>query len=174
MEDNIIKKIQVKIEKENKILENSSIKVKIFDFHYNEGVMLIVKDGSIDKVFILKASSQYQVDIYKEKMKLENGLFIDDLVAWIYNLYNPVRFLYEFVGGSLNGKIMTREEIEKLAIGKTNNIQKYRKNERKSTIKELDNQPIIKDYLGPIFNRISAGIIYLKYETQETYNEMSK
>ena len=174
MEDNIIKKVQVKIEKENKILENSNIKVKIFDFHYKEGVMLIVKDGSVDKVFILKASGQYQVDIYKEKVKIENGLFIDNLTAWIYNLYNPVSFLYEFVGGSLNGKIMTREEIEKLAIGKTMDMQEYRKNGGTTPMKELDNQPIIKDYLGPMFNGISAGIIHLRYETQEIYDEISK
>lgn len=39
-----------------------------------------------------------------------------------------MKFLYEFVGGIFNGKTMTKEEIDKIAIGKTEDMEEYRKN----------------------------------------------
>lgn len=39
--------------------------------------------------------------------------------------------------------------------------------------KELDNQPIVNGYLGPMFGKIDYGIIYLTYTTQEIYNLLS-
>ena len=55
MKENIIKKIQNLEEKMNEKLKSSNIEVKILDFHYNDGVMLIIRDNKIAKVFILKA-----------------------------------------------------------------------------------------------------------------------
>lgn len=52
------------IKKENEKLENAKIKVKVFDFKYNEGILIILKDENIDEVFILKAVSEYLIDIY--------------------------------------------------------------------------------------------------------------
>lgn len=162
------------IKKENEKLENAKIKVKVFDFKYNEGILIILKDENIDEVFILKAVSEYLIDIYKDKTKIESGLLIECFAIWIYNLYNPVKFLYEFVGGIFNGKTMTKEEIDKIAIGKTEDMEEYRKKGLTVHRKKLDNQPIVKGYLSPIFNGINYGIIHLRYETQEIYNMISR
>ena len=173
MGNNIIKKIQEEIKKENKKLEESNIKVKIVSAN-NEVVMSITKNKCINEVFILKIVSQFQIDILKNNVKIERGLFIVDLPIWIYNLYNSTKFLYKFVGGRLNGKTMDREEIDKIAIDKTDDMEEYRKNGEIVHRKELDNQPIVEGYLSPMFNGISYGIIHLRYETQEVYNMVSR
>ena len=112
-------------------------------------------------------------NILNEKI-IENGIFIDDLEIWIYNLYHPIKYLYEFVGGSLSGKILTREEINKIATGITENMEEQREKGVITHRKELDNQPIVKEYLGPMFEKIDYGEIYLRYETQEVYDAISK
>ncbi len=173
MENDIIQKIQTEIKKENKKLEESNIKVKIISDN-NKIVMNIAKNECINEVFILKAVSQFQIDIFKNNIKIEIGLFIKDLPIWIYNLYNSTKFLYEFVGGRLNGKTMTREEIDKIAIDKTDDMEEYRKNGGFVHKKELDNQPIVEGYLEPVFDGISYGIIHLRYETQEVYDIVSR
>mgnify|MGYP001080315436 CR=1 FL=1 len=40
-------------------------------------------------------------------------------------------------------------------------------------MKELDNQLTVNGYLGPIFEKIDYGKIYLRYETQEIYDMLS-
>lgn len=173
MENDIIQKIKAEIKKENKKLEESNIKVKLISDN-NKIVMNIAKNECINEVFIIKAISQCQIDIFEDKIKIESGLFIEYLAIWIYNLYNPIKYQYEFVGGSLNGKIMTREEIDKIAIGKTEDMEEYRKKGATTHRKELDNQPIVEEYLGPMFNGISYGTIHLRYETQEVYDIVSR
>ena len=69
---------------------------------------------------------------------------------------------------------MDREEIDKIAIDKTDDMEEYRKNGEIVHRKELDNQPIVEGYLSPMFNGISYGIIHLRYETQEVYNMVSR
>lgn len=174
MKENIIKKIQNLEEKMNEKLKSSNIEVKILDFHYNDGVMLIIRDNKIAKVFILKAVASGQVDILENEKVIENGLFVNNLDMWIYNLYNPVKYFYEFVGGNLDRKILTREEIDKIATGITEDMEKLRAKGLTTHRKELDNQPIVKGYLGPMFEKIDYGKIYLRYETQEIYDMVSK
>lgn len=174
MKENVIKKIQNLEDKMNEKLKSSNIEVKILDFHYNDGVMLIIKDNKIAKVFILKVVASGQVDVFENEKLIENGIFIEDLEIWIYNLYHPIKYLYEFVGGSLNGKILTREEIDKIAIGITENMEKQREEGATTHRKELDKQPIVKEYLGPMFEKIDYGKIYLRYETEEIYDITSK
>lgn len=174
MKESIIKKIQNLEGKMNEKLKSSNIEVKILDFHYNDGVMLIIRDKKIAKVFILKAVASGQVDILENAKVIANGLFVNNLGMWIYNLYNPVKYLYKFVGGNLDRKILTREEIDKIATGITENIEKLRAKGATTHGKELDNQPIVKGYLGPMFEKIDYGKIYLRYETQEIYDMVSK
>ena len=174
MKENVIKKIQNLEDKMNEKLKSSNLEVKILDFHYNDGVMLIVRNNKIAKVFILKAVASGQVDIFENEQIIEKGLFIDDVDKWIYNSYQPVEYLYEFVGGNLNGKILTKEEIDRIAIGLTENQESLREKGVTVHRKELDNQPIVKDYLGPMFEKIDYGKIYLRYETQEVYDILSK
>lgn len=174
MKENVIKKIQNSEKRMNENLKKLNIEVKILDFHYNDGIMLIIKEQQIIKVFILRGVASGQVDILENEKIIENGIFIDDLEIWIYNLYHPIKYLYEFVGGSLSGKILTREEINKIATGITENMEEQREKGVITHRKELDNQPIVKEYLGPMFEKIDYGEIYLRYETQEVYVAISK
>ena len=175
MKTDVIKYIKYhKEEFINKKLEKNKVQVQILHLYENEGIMIIRKNEIVDKVFVLRGSSQYQVDIFHEKELAERGVYVDDLSIWIYNLYNPVKYLYMFCDGRLNGQTLTQEQIESIAIGKTENMEEIRKNGGTGHRKELDNQPIVKGYLGPMFDSIDYGVIYLRYETQRVYDMASK
>ena len=70
-------------------------------------------------------------------------------------------------------EILTEEEIYSLTNKSTRSCEKKGKNEAVAYGKELDNQPKVKGYLGPIFERIDYGKVYLRYETQEIFNMLS-
>lgn len=147
MKDDVIKKFQ-DIEKSiNEKMEKKNINVKILNLDYNFGLIIIKKENRIDKVFKIEAVGQYQIKITENNNVLEYGLFLDDIGKWIYNLYNPVKYLCSFVGGKYSGK--TFEE------------------------KEVYNKPIIDGYLGPMFDGIDYGIVNLRYETQQEYDLLS-
>ena len=105
-----------------------------------------------------------------------------------------MKYRYEFVGGPLNGRQMQHEEVERIASGHT----PYRGRERalgaRVPREELDGQPTVKGYLGPMWDGTryevagqiksawelteeeKAGrepIAILRYETQEVYDMMS-
>ena len=105
-----------------------------------------------------------------------------------------MKYRYEFVGGPLAGRQMQHEEVEKIATGHT----PYRDRERAlggfGPRWELDGQPTVKGYLGPMWDGTryevdgrlrsdwelteeeKAGkepIAILRYETQKVYNELS-
>jgi len=117
--------------------------------------------------------SSNQINIMENNRTVENGLYIDNLEKWIFNLYNSVEYLYTFYGGPLNGKVLEKNQVEKIA----NNItEDYSKEREKGLIvqrKELDRQPIVKNYLGPMFEAIDYGKVYLRYETPEIYAMLS-
>lgn len=171
MKDKIIRKINV--DEINKKMINNKIKVELIEINENESIIKILKEGLIDRVFIIKAIASSQINILEDNEIIENGLFIHNLGKWIFNIYNKINYLYKFVGGKYNGKILSIKEIEKISIGKTKNMDEIRINGGFTQQKELDEQPIVKDYLGPMFERIDYGIIYLRYETQEVYNALS-
>ncbi len=174
MKEDIIKRIEDTEETINNKL-NDNIAIKIYNFHdRNNGMIVIRKDDKIDKTFRIKAISSCQIDIIRNNKIVENGLFIDDLAKWIYNLYNPVDYRYVFYGGYLNSKTLKSEEIKDIIIGKTPNYTEIRKTGALVHRKELDDQPIVKNYLGPMFDKIDYGIIYLRYETQEIYDMLSE
>lgn len=88
MKENVIKRIQNSEEKMNEKLKCLNIEVKILDFHYNDGIMLIIKDSQIIKVFILRGIALGQVNILENEKMIEEGIYIEDLDKWIYNLYH--------------------------------------------------------------------------------------
>ena len=92
---------------------------------------------------------------------------------WIYNLYNPIEYLYKFVGGKLNNRILTREEINEISNELTKDYSEKRKKGIAVHRKELDNQPTVEGYLGPMYNGFDYGKIILRYETQEVYDMLS-
>lgn len=105
-----------------------------------------------------------------------------------------MQYRYEFVGGHLHGELMQHEEVEQIANGHT----PYRGRERAMGIcvqrEELDGQPKVKGYLGPMWDGTryevngqlrsdwelteqqktgKEPIAILRYETQEVYDMLS-
>ena len=173
MKEDIIKKIQAMQEKINNKMNIMGISVQVLNFNYNDGLLIIRKGEDIDRIFVLKASSSIQVQVIENKKVLENGLFIDWIDKWIYNLYNPVEYMYVFIGGKLNNKTLDREEIEKIAIGRTKDYTQEYIEGNTVPRKELWNQPIVKDYVGPMLENIDYAVVFLSYETQDEYNMRS-
>lgn len=77
---------------------------------------------------------------------------------------------YQFVGGNLSGQILARKEIEAIAHGHTSNLSKERSEGKLVHRAELDDQPTVKNYIGPMYNGYYKDGILLRYETKEVYN----
>lgn len=169
---NLINKIQELEGTINESLRKSNISIKIIGKE-NKGRIIISKDKKTNKNFEIEEISSSQIDITENGKVIEKGLFKDYLGKWIYNLYNPVEYLYTFYGKKLNGKVLTREQIDKISNGLTEDYSKERAEGLLVHRKELDNQPIVDAYLGPMFEKIDYGKIYLRYETQEIYDMLS-
>ena len=123
----------------------------------------------------IEGVADFQVTIKKDNEILEHGLFLDNITKWIYNRLNneKIEFMYEFIGGKYNGQTMTREEIENISSGTTEDLTHIRQQGAICNREELDNQPLVNGYLSPMFSHIDYGLIYLRYETQEVYNVLS-
>lgn len=102
--------------------------------------------------------------------------------------------VYQFFGGPLNGTTMTRQQIEAISCGHTENLSELRANDILCHRAELDDQPEVSSYLGPMWDgiryhdkaarirydfelpeaeRVGEPIHVLRYETQEVYNLLS-
>lgn len=172
---NLIKRIQELESSVNKKLTKNNIIVRILEStEENKGRITILKDKKINREFDINVISYFQVDIIEKGKIIERGLFIDDLGKWLFNLYNPIEYLYVFYGGNLNRKILTRKQVDKISTEVTQNFEKERKKGLLVHGKELDDQPIIENYLGPMFDYIDYGRIYLRYETQDVYDMLSR
>lgn len=170
----LIKRIQELENLINKRFIQSNIIIKIIDdIEPNKGQIIIWKDNNIDRIFKINAASYFQVAIIENGEFLEENLTVDDLGKWLFNLYNPIKYLYEFYSGELSGKVLSAEQINKISKLKTQNFEKERAQGILVHRKELDDQPIIENYLGPMFDRIDYGKVYLRYETQEIYDMLS-
>lgn len=171
----LIKKIQELESSVNKKLTKNNIIVRILEStEENKGRITILKDKKINREFDINVISYSQVDIIEKGKIIEKGLFIDDLGKWLFNLYNPIEYLYVFYGGSLNREILTRNQVDKISTETTQNFEKERKKGLLVHRKELDDQPIIENYLGPMFDGIDYGKIYLRYETQDVYDMLAR
>lgn len=170
-----IKRIQALESDINKKLKSNNLLIRIIGQEdKNKGKIVILKNCKIDKYYEIEKISECQIDIFNNNRKVENGLFIDYIGQWIYNLYNNIEYCYSFYGGTLNGKILNRDTINKISNETTIDFSKERENGLLVHRKELDNQPIVKGYIGPMFEKIDYGKIYLRYETKEVYNQLSR
>lgn len=168
--DEVIKNLEKDI---NEKLKMNNVIVRIIRIKDNNKAKIVIfKDKMIDKEYNIEVIASKQIKIIEKNKIIENGLFIDNLIIWIYNLYNPVEYLYEFYGGKLNNKVLTRQQIDKISNGLTRDYSTERKDGLLMHKKELNNQPTVEGYLGPMYNRIDYGKIYLKYETMEFYKIM--
>lgn len=106
-----------------------------------------------------------------------------------------MRVFYEFVGGQLNKAVMVRSEVEELAEGYTPDRSMERLAGRLVPRKELDNQPKVPDYVGPMwdgeryllddgrmaytFEKVNLASVVevvgiIRYESQEAYDMLSR
>ena len=106
-----------------------------------------------------------------------------------------MRLFYEFIGGALPNRFYVRSEVEEMAIGHTPDRSRERLAGRIVPRKELDNQPKVAGFVGPMwdgerylltdgrlvytFEKVNlesvaeiVGII--RYETQEAYDLLSQ
>lgn len=170
-------RIQKIIEKEkliNNTLKNNDVSVKLIKRNGHKGYILVInKSNMVEKELTFEIVSSCQIKIMENKRILERGLYIDKLDAWFYNLYNPVKYLYTFHGGRLHGKVLTRGQMNRISNEKTLNFRREREMGLLVHREELDDQPKVIDYLGPMYNGFTYGVIYLRYETQEVYDMLS-
>ena len=103
-------------------------------------------------------------------------------------------YRYEFVGGRWNGQQMQHEEVEEIATGHKPYYGRERALGKLTPREELDGQPTVKGYLGPMWDGLryeidgrlrsdwelteeeKAGkepIAILRYETQKVYDMLS-
>ena len=107
-----------------------------------------------------------------------------------------MKIAYEFHGGNLNMSRFTREEVEKMCYDHTEDCSFLRELGILCHRKELDNQPKVLGYVGPMWDGIRyvadtgkeyydhqltkeqkqglACFAVLRYETQEVYNMLSR
>lgn len=106
-----------------------------------------------------------------------------------------MKTLYEFIGGERGGVRYTKEQVERFASGHTPSWEESRKLRRPVPRQELDNQPTVDGYLGPMWDGIRyvvdgelkygfelteaqkkdlPTVAILRYETQEVYNMLSR
>ena len=103
-------------------------------------------------------------------------------------------YAYTFVGGQLDGEQIDRHIVEAFAYGYTPNNTMKRAAGLLCARKELDEQPKVYGYLGPMFDgirhimqdgsikydfevkdksKIVRSYVVLRYETEEVYRAMS-
>lgn len=170
----LIKKIQNMESEINEKLKSNNVTIRIIgDENKSEGTIIILKDKKINRRFKIEIISCCQINITENNRKIETGLITEDLGKWIYNLYNPIEYLYVFYGGKLSGKVLTKTQIDEISNETTIDFSKERAMGLLVHRKELDNQPMVKGYLSPMFEKIDYGKVYLRYETQEVYDMLS-
>lgn len=140
----------------------------------NESFKVKANNG---KVIYLVPSTLSQVDVYDE-----NGKQLDRLAFWyeIVDEYlndGEIGFIYELVGGECDGTY-TKEEVESLPCFSgeyTADQSDIRSKGGFTSRPELDNQPKLNGYLGPMHDGYTDDHrMVLRYETQEVYDRLSE
>lgn len=106
-----------------------------------------------------------------------------------------MRVLYEFHGGKHDGALYIKAQVEKIADGHTRSWEAERKLRRPVPRQELDNQPTVDGYVGPMWDGIRyivdgklkygfelteaqkeglSTAAILRYETQAVYDMLSR
>lgn len=89
------------------------------------------------------------------------------------------KYLYHFVGGAYNGKMWRYAALEarNLITGYAPDLSDLRATGALCKRAELDNQPIIVGYYGPMYDGTKEldGVTYhvIRYETAEVYEMLS-
>jgi hypothetical protein len=105
---------------------------------------------------------------YSEAIEAKNKLDKKEIeVIAVYDA--PTELKAIFFGGRYNRKVVSVVDLYAEATGLTDDLTEVRENGGLCHRKELDNQPIIKGYIGPMWD---GG--RLRYETQEVYDMLSR
>lgn len=104
-----------------------------------------------------------------------------------------MKYIYEFHGGRLSGKRLNRHAVEEISAGHTPDNSLKRSQGVLCGRVELDKQPKVDGYLGPMYDgirhvlkngkekydferfdraQVVRSFAVLRYETQEVYNAM--
>ena len=103
--------------------------------------------------FDISGIFESQINISRNGKILETGLYINDIIRWLYNFtnYDSLEFLYQFHGGIYNSRIMTTKELQKA----TNTIiTKIEMNNYLNFEDQLTKLPIIPKYSKPTLSHI--------------------
>ena len=112
-------------------------------------------------VLLLCGPDEYEGDDYEE------------LMAWLEERSDGVKFVCEFIGGPMAGK-MPLEDAEKLTDKRSTDWSKDRARGGLVPRAELDNRPKFKDYAGPMWDgERPGGIAILRYESWPVYEMLS-
>lgn len=78
-----------------------------------------------------------------------------------------------FVGGSLDGKVMTVKELKEsgLVVGKLRDWSERRARGGLCHARVLDNAPVVKGYVGPM---VGWSDCPFRYETSAVYEQLSR
>ena len=135
---------------------------------------MISADG---RVFYLIPVTMSQFDVYDaDENLITKSEFAKYIVDEVLSDKSNLEFVYEIVGGDCAGKY-SREELEALPCfsGKyTDDQSEIRANGGFTSREELDNQPILNGYVGPMMDGWENHKMRIRYETQEVYDRLSE
>ena len=106
-----------------------------------------------------------------------------------------MKYLYEFVGGPLAGQMKQLEEVQQISSGNRPYFDRERAMGYRVPREELDGQPTVEGYVGPMWNgrryEVDGHLVYdwesteeekagkepiaiLRYESHEMYEKLSR
>lgn len=147
--------------------------IEVVNLHGTDLFKLTATSG---KVLYLVPITTSQVDVYDENEQL---LDKSEFIKYVPNEFlkeTETEFVYEIVGGDFAGTY-TREEVEALPCfsGKySDDLSDIRSKGGFVHRAELDNQPELDGYVGPMMDGWAGDKMRIRYETQEVYDRLSE
>lgn len=129
--------------------------------------------------YFARPKSMYQVDLFDDNNnQIGWGVAVDSIKQEVFTDYSKNdNMVYDLVGGEYAGTY-TYDELVKLPIYIKDNddtaIKDARNNGGFTQRKELDDQPVLNGYLGPMWNGVKDNQAHIRYETQDVYDMMSE
>lgn len=138
---------------------------------------VFVMTATDGRVFYLVPSTMSQFDVYDaDENLITKSEFAKYIVDEVLSDKSNLEFVYQIVGGGFSG-IYSREEIEALPCfsgNYTDDQSDIRANGGFTSREELDNQPKLDGYVGPMMDGWRNHKMVLRYETQEIYDALSE
>ena len=129
--------------------------------------------------YFARPKSMYQVDLFDDNNnQIGWGVAVDSIKQEVFTDYSKNdNMVYDLVGGEYAGTY-TYDELVKLPIYIKDNddtaIKNARNNSGFTPRKELDDQPVLNGYLGPMWDGVKDNQAHIRYETQDVYDMMSE